>query len=147
VTPTPKQIDAIIPFLDRFTAEGFSVGTRHDPNGQLAWLELSEAVTEFEQALYDNGWVTPAFNWTEWQDTAREFEESPEKIESADAVTIQKLFTTHVRADGFCEGHLAAMFENGQMIALLRRLREIYPTRLDPERKGPSHPLRERRPQ
>ena len=73
----------------------------------------------------DNGWVTPAFDWTEWQESAKKFVDSPKKIEKADATTIQKLLTTHSRADRFCEGHLASMFESGHIVALLRRLREI----------------------
>jgi len=69
--------------------------------------------------------VTPAFDWTEWQQSAREFVDSPKKIEKTAATTIQKLLTTHVRADRFCEGHLAAMFENGHIVRLLRRLKAI----------------------
>jgi hypothetical protein len=52
--PTTKQIDVILPFLDRFTAEGFAVGTWHGPPGQFPWFEFSESVSEFQQALYDN---------------------------------------------------------------------------------------------
>lgn len=122
--PTKKQMDAILPFLDRFTADGFSVGTWHSPPGQFPWFEFSEAVSQFQQALYNNGWIKP-FDWGAWQETAREYVENPGKIESADAETIQKLLTTHVRKERFCEGHLAAMFENGHMVALLRRLREL----------------------
>jgi hypothetical protein len=124
VMPTVKQIDAILPFLDRFTAEGFTVGTWHSRSGQFPWFEFSDSVTEFHQALNDNGWIAP-FDWGKWQEKAREYVEKPEKIESADAKTIQKLFTTHVRKEQFCEGHLAAMFENGHMVGLLRRLREL----------------------
>ncbi|WP_390621590.1 DUF6508 domain-containing protein [Roseimaritima sediminicola] len=40
-------------------------------------------------------------------------------------MTIQKLFTTHARKDRFCEGHLASMFENDHIPALLRRLRTL----------------------
>ncbi len=123
--PTETQIDTILLYLDRFTAEGFSAGTWHRPPAQFPWFELSESVTEFMQALYDNGWIAPSFDWTEWQDTAKEYVENPEKIESADVETIQKLFTTHIRKERFCEGHLAAMFENRHVMALLRRLKEI----------------------
>lgn len=125
---TKKQMDAILPFLDRFTAEGFSVGTWHSPPGQLPWFEFSEAVSEFQQALYDNGWIVPSFDWGAWQETAREHVENPGKIETADATTIQNLFTTHVRKERFCEGHLASMFENGHIVVLLRRLRELRRT-------------------
>jgi len=64
-------------------------------------------------------------NWTEWQDSARQYVASPELIDSADSASIQKLLTTHIRKDRFCEGHLAAMFENGHVVSLLRRLRII----------------------
>jgi len=122
---TAKQIDALLPFLERFEAAGFSAGTWNAPEGQFPWFDFNEVVTEFHQALYDNGWVTPAFDWTEWQESAKKFVDSPMKIAKADATTIQKLLTTHSRKDRFCEGHLAAMFENGHIVALLRQLREL----------------------
>lgn len=122
---TAQQIDAILPFLDRFEAVSFSAGSWKAPEGQIPWFTFEDAVMEFHQALYDNGWVTPAFDWTEWQESAKEFVESPEKIKSADATTIQKLLTTHCRADRFCEGHLASLFGNGHIVAMLRRLKAI----------------------
>jgi len=125
---TAKQIDALLPFLKRFDAVGFSAGTWKMPEGQFPWFDFNEAVMEFNQALYENGWVTPAFDWTEWQASAEEFVNSQKKIEKADAMTIQKLLTTHSRADRFCEGHLASMFENGHIVALLRRLKTIRET-------------------
>ena len=91
----------------------------------MPWFEYSEEVLEFQKALYDNGWIDGSFNWGDWQDTAQEYIEQPEKITSADDETIQKLFTTHVRKEKFCEGHLATMFANGQIVALLQRLQEI----------------------
>lgn len=122
---TSKQIDAILPFLDLFEAEGYSAGTWDFPKLTMPWFVPNETVTQFIQALYSNGWVTLAFDWPEWMESARGFVESPEKIETADAKTIQKLFTTHIRLDRFCEGHLAEMFENGHFVALLRRLRKL----------------------
>ena len=97
----------------------------------LPSFDYDEAVVEFEQILYANDWVTPKFDWGEWQDVAEEYVDSPEKIKSADVVTVQKLLTTHVRKDRFCDGHLASMFENGHIVALLRRLKEIRETTPD----------------
>jgi hypothetical protein len=126
--PTIEQIDAILPFLGRFEAAGFKAGSWKMPEGQFPWFDFSEVVMDFHQALYDHGWVTPAFEWMEWQGAAKEYVDSPEKVERADAATIQKLLTTHSRADRFCEGHLASMFENGHIVALLRRLGVIRGT-------------------
>ena len=127
MTPTPKQIDAILPYLDRFIEPGFTVGDwcRSSVPGQVPWFEYSDSVSDFRKALYDNYWIIPSFDWGKWQEAAREYVEKPEKINSAEAETIQKLFTTHVRADRSCEGHLAAMFDNGHIVALLRRLQEL----------------------
>ena len=122
----PEQIDALLPFLDRFEEAGFSAGDwKVDEGPFVPWFNFDEIVMEFIQVLYDNDWVTPQFDWGEWQESARRYIESREMVESADAVTIQKLLTTHVRADRFCEGHLASMFENGHIIAILRRLKVI----------------------
>jgi hypothetical protein len=122
---TAEQIDAILPFLERFEAVEFSAGTWKMPEGQFPHFDFEKIVNEFIHSLYESGWVTSAFDWTEWQQTAQEFVDSPKKIEKADATTIQKLLTTHCRADRFCEGHLASVFENGHIVALLRRLKTI----------------------
>ena len=117
---TGKHIDAILPFLEQF-----------EEAGVMSYFNFNEVVLEFQQILYANDWVTPKVDWVEWQDVAEEYVDSPEKIKSADVVTVQKLFTTHVRKDRFCEGHLASMFENGHIVALLRRLKEIRETTPD----------------
>ena len=128
---TGKHIDAILPFLEQFEEAGFSVGTWPNELGVMSYFNFNEVVLEFQQILYANDWVTPKVDWVEWQDVAEEYVDSPEKIKSADVVTIQKLFTTHVRKDRFCEGHLASMFENGHIVELLRRLKEIRETTPD----------------
>ena len=128
---TGKHIDAILPFLEQFEEAGFSVGTWHNEPGVMPWFDFNEVVLEFYEILYANDWVTPKFDWGEWQDVAGEYVDWPEKIQSADVETVQKLFTTHVRKDRFCEGLLAAMFENGHIVALLRRLKEIRETTPD----------------
>ena len=122
---TNNQIDAILPFLDRFKADGFTVGTWNNPTDQMPWFSFDEAVSEFQQVLYENGWIASSFEWPDWQETAQEFVETPAKIEAADTRTIQKLLTTHIRKERFCEGHLAAMFENRHIMALLLRLKQI----------------------
>lgn len=112
-SPTSKQIDALLPFLERFEADGFSPGEWDDSSGQLPYFVYEDVVAEFQQALYENGWITPDFDWTEWQESADNYVESPTKIESVDAEIVRRLFTTHVRKERFCEGHLATMFQSG----------------------------------
>ena len=122
----PAQIDALMPFLGKFEEAGFSAGDWKVEEGHFPWFNFDEIVMDFIQVLYNNDWVTPQFDWTEWQESAKQYIESREMVESADAVTIQKLLTTHARADRFCEGHLASMFENGHILALLQRLKVLW---------------------
>lgn len=120
-----KQIDAILPYRDAFEQMGFKCGEWPDASESvIPHFDQSDPVEAFIQALYDNGWVE-SFDWGEWQETAKQFVDQPELLASADLETIRKLFTTHVRKDRFCEGHLAAMFENGHIVAILRRLKAI----------------------
>jgi len=127
---TAANIEALMPFLETFEQSGFSSGTWHFPESDelgnivAPYYSFSEAVCSFTRTLYDNGWVEP-FDWVEWQAEANKYVDSPELIQSADAETIRKLLTTHVRKDRFCEGHLNAMFEKGHICALLQRLKQI----------------------
>jgi hypothetical protein len=92
---------------------------------------------EFYQVLYDTGWIAPEFDWVGWQVAAWRYVESPCRVETADAGTFRKLLTTHVRSDRFCEGHPTALFENGHVSGLLRRLRVIR-AEMDQTDKGGS---------
>ena len=122
---TTEQIDAILPFLELFEQPDFVAGTHEaDAGTGYPYFKKSESVTKFVQALYENDWVTPKFDWTTWKDS-EVYINSPKNIQTADTITIVKLLTTHVRGDRFCEGHLAAMFKSGHILAILRRLREI----------------------
>jgi hypothetical protein len=121
---TAQQIDALLSFLEVFEQPGFDFGKWQSPKGQLPFCELSEWATNFLQALRENGWVS-SFDWLAWQHVAAQYVASPGQIASADTETIRKLFTTHAERERFREGSLFAMFENGQIVALLQRLKMI----------------------
>lgn len=119
--------DSILPllrFLPGFETEGRAYEHWESPQGKLPYRVYADDVDLFVKAAYDNGWISP-FDWGEWQDRAAAYVHRPEKLTKARIGTIQKLLTTHVRKDRFCEGHLIGMFENGHMLAVLRRLKDI----------------------
>jgi hypothetical protein len=121
---TNQQIDAILSFLDRFTEKRFTARTWHAPPCEMPWFIFCDSVSEFYQLLYDNNWIDSTFAWTDWEE-GLEYIGNPNKVQSADTETIRKLLTAHVRNDRFCTGHLADMFANGHIVALLRRLKDI----------------------
>lgn len=83
---TPHQFDVLFPFLDKFEAPGFSAGEWITEPGFFPCFSSSSDVLHFVQVLYDNEWITPAFDWTEWQESAFRYVQSPQLIDSADAM-------------------------------------------------------------
>jgi len=121
-----SRIGAILSFLDEFSRPEFEPGTwSQAADGFMPFYTPSESVEEFISSLYDHGWVRGDFNWTEWRGEASRYLNEPELLASADVATIQKLFTTHVRQDRFCEGYIASMFKNGHIKAIIERLEAI----------------------
>jgi len=80
---------------------------------------------EFYRDLYLHHFIVD-FDWPSWQHVAVEYYQNPDLIKNADLMTLRRLFTTHIRKDRFCEGHLLAVLERGHITAMLRRLAAIY---------------------
>lgn len=116
--PGPSDIDAVLAFMPIFETPGFMFST---PDG-----ELSDDAIRFVKTLNKHGFIRSSFNWPEWQHEAERYLNEPTAIESADLETICRLFTTHVRKNRFCEGHLASMFECGHCQAILQLLGQIH---------------------
>ncbi|WP_347239421.1 O-acetyl-ADP-ribose deacetylase [Phormidium sp. FACHB-1136] len=121
---TPDGLDRILAFMPMFERPPSSL---YEVRPDLSMMDpyiYSPEFTQFIQALYRENLVID-FNWVAWKDEANRYFENPTELESADLETLQKLITTHVRADRFNSGHLAQMVENGQILAILKRLAMI----------------------
>ncbi len=125
------RIDALLAFLPAFEQEGDAwpgewKGGEKDAAGviQMPWFDFSDTMLEFMRACAGNGWVAPGISWVE-PGLMRELIEQPAALSAADTDLIRQLLTTHVRGDRFHEGHLAAMVQNGHLLAILRRLAAI----------------------
>jgi hypothetical protein len=127
---TAAQIEALLPFVRTFEVMGFQCGEcpqseLDSPHGSIIpGFGANDPVASFVEALHDHGWIEP-FDWNAWQDQAARYVASPALVAGADAETIRKLLTSHVRKDRERHGHLAAQFESGHVLELLRRLRAI----------------------
>jgi len=126
---TVQSLDRVLAFLPLFEDQDSNLyEVRTDLSGFDPYVYSNE-VDEFIKILYSEEFVT-SFNWSAWQDEAAKFVEQPKLLESAELSTRQKLLTTHVRKERFCSGHFAAMIDNGHILAILKRLKQI---RLDME--------------
>jgi hypothetical protein len=122
--PSPKEIDSVLVFLPIFERQDFIPSRINKPSGQLPYHVFAEELERFHFAVYDNGFIS-SFKWPVWQEEAQRYLKQPELIREADLQIIRKLITVHVRKERFCEGHLPAMVENGHILEVLRRLKEL----------------------
>lgn len=126
--PNAEDIRAVVAFIDVFDSPDFSFGQHEGGDRQedgaitMPHFVMSDDTRKFIRALHKHGFIRP-FNWPDWQNEAQRYVKQPEALNNADLDTICKLFTTHVRLERFCEGHLASMFKCGHIILLLERLR------------------------
>jgi hypothetical protein len=92
---------------------------------QPRW-EYSPAVRALVEAVRAGGLLV-AFDWREWQREGLRYVEDPRRVATADLDIILRLLTLHVRKDEEADGHLARVLEEGHIVAVLRRLRELIP--------------------
>ena len=128
---TAEAMDALLEFLPIFEKKGFAFGNwsggECDEDGcmTMPMFEPSADVRRFLKAVEKHGWIVP-FDWAKWQGQAARYFKSPDRLKKASIETLRKLLTLHVRKERFCEGHLAAIYESGHLVAILRRLRAIH---------------------
>jgi len=125
-TQVEKQdIEVILSYLPSFERDGYDFGEMREEEGMFPYADYSGEVMEFYRDLYLHHFIVD-FDWPSWQHVAVEYYQNPDLIKNADLMTLRRLFTTHIRKDRFCEGHLLAVLERGHITAMLRRLAAIY---------------------
>jgi len=82
-------------------------------------------IMAFGSALHESGLLI-RFDWPSWQEEAARLYDDPSLISQANLETIRRLLTTHIRKDRFCQGHLACACESGHIVAVLKRLKELW---------------------
>ncbi len=126
--PTPEEIRALVAFLPRLYADGFTpvrrwAGGAGDAEGVITmpWPEYEDVVIEFFQAA-------SAACWTDYHyhpGDARRLLEDDDAVRAADLARIKTMLTYCVRGERFCDGHWGAMIEHGRVRLLLERLAEL----------------------
>jgi O-acetyl-ADP-ribose deacetylase len=97
---------------------------RDDGVHAMPYVNYAPEFLDFIRALSEHGFVVP-FDWPAWAEEGMAIQEDPTRLREADLRTIVRLFTLHVRADRFNEGHLAEAIERGWLLGLLQRLRVL----------------------
>ena len=121
---TIEHLDQLLAYLPIFNRQPHELYQVHAEVTTLEPFSYAPEVHQFIQTLYQTGFFIQ-FDWTTWQQEAEDFVRHPEQVQTADLETIQRLLTTHIRADRFCSGHLAHTIHAGHILAILNRLVEI----------------------
>jgi ADP-ribosyl-[dinitrogen reductase] hydrolase len=127
--PDPSDRQAILNYLPVFEQPDFKPGEWITTEGSLPYYNYSSEVLNFLRVLGEHNFII-RFPWPDWEEGKRLIG-NPELLQRSNLLTLQKLMTKHVRADRFSEGHLAQMFETGEIVMILRRLAEIQIYRND----------------
>jgi hypothetical protein len=117
-----KTVDwrKLLPFRRTFEQKSFSAGKWVTSKDSLLFYSCSDEAERFIKTVYDAG-IVENFDWPEWQSEAERLVADSKALQSANLPVLRKLLTTHLRKDHFCEGHLGYVFENGHILAILRR--------------------------
>lgn len=120
---TVHNLDRILQFLPLFERRGTRLYEQQQ-NVLNPYIYSSE-FENFLQTLYDEGFILPNFDWGVWLDRATQYVEDASALGNADILTLQKLLTTHIKAERFNSGHLAQLIDNAHFLSILYRLADL----------------------
>lgn len=112
-----ERCAALAAFLPDLEAEGFA---------WERWGRLHPRAAALVQHCDAAGWVRP-FDWAAWARTpeAETLRDDPTAMASATPEQLSRLLTTIIRNDRFSRGVLAACFESGLIVRILRRAKQL----------------------
>ena len=84
---------------------------------------MAPKVEEFFHMAYREGWVLPGFDWPNWAQTpeAIRLRDDPAALAVATAEQLAQLLTVCIRQDRFVDGALVGAFNDGLILAIVRR--------------------------
>lgn len=124
--PTLQDIEALIAYLPRLYAEGFSPvirwegGKQNDGSFSLPYPIYDPLVEEFFR-LGGGPWIDYQYNPEQAWETLKD----ENRIKTASLSQIKTMLTFCVRGERFSDGHWGEMIEKGYIRRLLERLNEI----------------------
>ncbi|BDZ71464.1 ADP-ribosylglycohydrolase family protein [Methanobacterium petrolearium] len=122
--PCIQDIDILLEYLPYFQDQNNEFYEVINKPQQMPYASYEDTVDNFNRDLYRRNMIQ-GFDWHQWADEANKYLDNRKMLATADVTILQKLFTSIIRADRFCEGLLGDMIENGFILDLLLRLKEI----------------------
>ena len=115
--PTLKEIEALLAYLPRLYAEGFTPITRweggqksKDGSISMPYPVYDPLVEEFYRQISAGGWVDTRYD----PGQAYEMLKDQSAVKSASLAQVRAMLTFCVRGERFSDGHWAEMIEQGR---------------------------------
>ncbi len=127
-----EALVAMAAFLPRLTQPAAKFGTlttperRADGTWSTPYWTHGELIADFVDMAYRTGWVT-CRDWPAWAESpeGQKIVNDPHAIMRADIDQLRCLVTLLIRQDRFCDGTLVAAFEDGVILAVATRARDL----------------------
>jgi len=95
---------------------------------ELALHPGPSPVEQFAVRAVALGLEEPGFDWRDWEPVETGAFENPDFAVDADAETLKRLMTAHMRTNRFVGGHLERMQEEGVLARIVDRLSQLAET-------------------
>jgi hypothetical protein len=125
--PTRRDIEALIAFLPRLYAEGFSSidswdggEKRKDGSYSMPYPNYNPVVEEFFRQV-SRSWLDYEYD----PEQAYQMLKDENRVKAASLAEIKTMLTFCVRGERFSDGHWAQMIEKGYIRRILERLTQI----------------------
>jgi hypothetical protein len=130
VAPRARDFDELLAFLPRLYARGFKPvirweGGEADADGvfTMPWPKYSPVVGKFVSIASKKCWSDSNYSPEE----AAKMLKNEQFVSRATLTQVRAMLTFCVRWERFCDGHWAAMIEEGHVRNLLTRLHQLRP--------------------
>ena len=121
-----KELIKLIPEIENTTVFGELIDDKMTSEGDMVfpYMKSSKIVSKFHRVIYDKN-IGLVFDWMKWKEGQDILENVKGDYSEIDLITLVKLITTIVRNDRFCTGYLESKFQDGVILKILYRIKDI----------------------
>lgn len=120
-----EKLYALIPEIEKtknFIKSGGLIEDPNDPNSFIITPVIEKKIVWDLENILNELDLLIAFNWSNW-DEGREIA-SNQDFENRDTITLLKLISAFIRNNRFCDGALAARFEDRSIEKILKQIKK-----------------------
>ncbi|MGB9090785.1 MAG: DUF6508 domain-containing protein [Pseudomonas farsensis] len=119
--PGPAEVDELLGYLPLLYPGGVAIKAS-EVRGDNPWPLYVPLVQAFFAVLDRPCWTDVNYSI----EAGNALRDDPQAIAHMDLAQLRGLLTYCKRGERFCDGHWAAMIEQGQVLAILRRLAQLH---------------------